>query len=158
MGGIVPGQLTTTEPSFCIFNWKHTREGIHIHCADAAVQKEGPSAGTALTVTLYSLFNGVPIPNNIGITGEINLSGEVLKIGGLRDKLYGAKRAGCTKCLFPADNLPDYTLILKKCPDLIEPGTFEARSVATLEEVFDIVFTDPEVTPQTRKRKRHSAQ
>jgi len=126
--------------------WKTISEGIHIHCSDAAVQKEGPSAGTALTVTLYSLFNNIEIPNDIGVTGEINLSGEVSKIGGLRDKLYGAKRAGVKLCLFPIDNQHDFDQITTNYPDLIQPGKFEARAVSTLKETFDIIFADSRKT------------
>jgi ATP-dependent Lon protease len=87
--------------------WKKQRMSIHVHCADAATNKEGPSAGVALTLAIWSLMNGVKIPSTLCMTGEISLSGQVLPIGGLKEKLSGARRAGCTDVIFPLDNLKE---------------------------------------------------
>ena len=119
--------------------WKTVKESIHIHCPEGAVNKDGPSAGTALTVAIISLLSNNKIKNNIAITGEINLSGDVLAIGGLRSKLYGAKSAGCSLALFPKDNQEDYEKIRKECTDLFD-DTFNAVSVATLNDVIPYVF------------------
>jgi endopeptidase La len=119
--------------------WKVVKESVHIHCPEGAVNKDGPSAGTALTVSIMSLLTNTPIRNDVAITGEINLSGDVLPIGGLRSKMYGAKSAGCTLVLFPADNLEDYTKICKECPELFD-DTFRAISVSTLAEVLPHIF------------------
>jgi ATP-dependent Lon protease len=115
------------------------KESVHIHCPEGAVNKDGPSAGTALTVAIMSLLTNTPIRNDVAITGEINLSGDVLPIGGLRSKMYGAKSAGCTLVLFPADNLEDYTKICEECPELFD-DTFRAIRVSTLAEVLPHIF------------------
>ena len=75
--------------------------GIHIHCPEGSVPKDGPSAGTAITVAIYSLFMKKEIPNNIGITGEINLSGMVTKIGGLELKILGGYKRWNYKIYIP---------------------------------------------------------
>lgn len=114
--------------------WKDVKESVHVHCPEGAVSKDGPSAGTALTVAILSLLTNNPIRSDVALTGEMNLSGEVTAIGGLRSKLYGAKSAGCCLALFPKDNLPSYEQIVRECPDLFD-DTFEARPVGTLGEV-----------------------
>ena len=70
------------------FSGKNKEKGIHIHCPEGAVPKDGPSAGTAITVCIYSLLNNKKILNNVAITGEINLQGKVTEIGGLELKNY----------------------------------------------------------------------
>jgi endopeptidase La len=115
--------------------------GIHVHCPDGATPKDGPSAGTALTVLLYSLYCNKKIRNDIAITGEINLQGEVLEIGGLEEKLGGAKKAGVKTALIPKSNLKDITKISKRNPDLIGKD-FKVLSVSNIEEVLDIVLCE----------------
>lgn len=83
-------------------------QGLHIHCPEGAVSKDGPSAGAAITTAIYSLFNDRQIPNNIAITGEINLQGEVTAIGGLDCKIIGGIKAGVTKFFFPKSNERDF--------------------------------------------------
>ena len=119
--------------------WKDAKKSIHVHCPDGAVTKDGPSAGTALTVAMVSLLTNNPIRHDVAITGEINLSGDVTAIGGLRSKLYGAKHAGCTLALFPKTNQADYDKIAKDCPDLFD-DTFRAQPVSTLQEVLPHVL------------------
>tara|TARA_Y100000992_G_scaffold231744_1_gene162844 strand:+ start:3003 stop:6149 length:3147 start_codon:yes stop_codon:yes gene_type:complete len=87
---------------------KTKTQGIHIHCPEGAVPKDGPSAGTAITVCLYSLFNDIPINNKIAITGEITLQGEVTAIGGLDLKITGGIKAGVTTFLYPKENSKDF--------------------------------------------------
>jgi len=84
--------------------WKNQPMGIHIHCPDGATPKDGPSAGAALTIAIYSLLTGKKIKHNIAMTGEINLEGKVTAIGGLEEKLEGAKRAGVKVVLYPIEN------------------------------------------------------
>jgi ATP-dependent Lon protease len=120
--------------------WKTVKESIHLHCPEGAVSKDGPSAGTALTVAMLSLLTGNNIRHDIGITGEINLFGDVMAIGGLRSKMYGAKSAGCRLVLYPNDNQKDCDKIARECPDLFENG-FRAIPVATLADVLPHVLT-----------------
>ena len=142
--------------------WAKTKESIHIHCPEGAVNKDGPSAGTALTVSILSLLTGNPIRNDVAITGEINLSGDVLAIGGLRSKLYGAKSAGCKLALYPADNTEDYKKIERECTDLFDES-FQAVAVSSLHQVLPLVLTnvtgihtDGRQTMLPRKSKRGS--
>lgn len=142
--------------------WAKTKESIHIHCPEGAVNKDGPSAGTALTVSILSLLTGNPIRNDVAITGEINLSGDVLAIGGLRSKLYGAKSAGCKLALYPADNTEDYKKIERECTDLFD-DSFRAVAVSSLHQVLPLaltnvtgIHTDGRLNVVPRKSKRGS--
>lgn len=80
---------------------------IHIHVPAGSTPKDGPSAGITLFSALASLATGIPIDSHIAMTGELTLRGEVLPIGGLKEKLFGAQRAGITKVLIPFDNKAD---------------------------------------------------
>ncbi len=77
---------------------------IHVHVPECAVKKEGPSAGIAITTALISAFKNIEIPRNISMTGEITLRGNILPIGGLKEKIIAAKRADITKIIVPEDN------------------------------------------------------
>lgn len=114
-------------------------EGIHIHCPDGSTPKDGPSAGTAMTVVLYSMYTGKKIKNSIAITGEINLRGEVTKIGGLEEKLHGAKKAGVRLALIPEENMDDLEKIKERDNKLLD-RSFEVRSVNNIRDVLKIVF------------------
>jgi len=92
-------------------------QGIHIHCPEGAVPKDGPSAGTAITVTLYSLLNDIKIKNTVAITGEIDLHGNVTAIGGLDLKILGGIDAGVKEFLFPEDNIDDFNKFKEKYGD-----------------------------------------
>jgi predicted ATP-dependent protease len=89
-------------------------KGIHIHCPEGAVSKDGPSAGTAIVVAMYSLLNKIPIKYFTAITGEITLQGKIMAIGGLEHKIMGGIRAGIRKFVFPEDNHKDFELFLEK--------------------------------------------
>ncbi len=93
------------------FNFKE--RDIHIHVPSGAVPKDGPSAGIALFTALASLVTGIKVDSKIAMTGEITLRGAVLPIGGLKEKLLGAQRAGIKKVLIPKDNAVD----LKEVPE-----------------------------------------
>ncbi len=80
---------------------------IHVHALEGAVRKDGPSAGITLTTALVSSLTGIPIRRDVAMTGEISLHGRVLPIGGLREKLLGARRAGMNMVLIPSENKKD---------------------------------------------------
>jgi ATP-dependent Lon protease len=81
---------------------------MHLHVPDGAVSKDGPSAGITMTTALLSLALDTPVNPTVAMTGEITLTGKVLRIGGLREKTVAARRAGCKTVIFPRDNLSDW--------------------------------------------------
>ena len=82
--------------------------GLHVHCPDGGTPKDGPSAGTAITISILSCLLNEPVCNTVAITGEIDLNGRVRQIGGLDTKIAGAHKAGVSKVLFPTANANDY--------------------------------------------------
>ena len=89
-------------------------QGIHIHVPEGATPKDGPSAGAAITLVLYSLLSKRKIKNNIAITGEICLQGNISAIGGLDLKILGGLRAGVTTFYYPKANAKDFKLFYEK--------------------------------------------
>ena len=85
---------------------------IHLHIPEGAVPKDGPSAGITIAAALYSAVSGKPLPQDIAMTGEITLRGEILAIGGLPEKLIAAKRFNMKKVLIPRENLPQLSEIM----------------------------------------------
>ncbi len=120
-------------------DFKEVPFGIHVHCPEGATPKDGPSAGTALTVLFYSLYTGKKIRNDIAITGEINLQGNVLEIGGLEEKLQGSKKAGVKLAIIPKSNLKDIPKIEERNPNLIDKD-FEVISVENINQVLGHVL------------------
>src|SRR2546426_3569879 len=80
---------------------------FHVHVPAGAVPKDGPSAGVTMTTAIASLLTGRPVRAEVGMTGEVSLTGRVLPIGGVKQKLLAAQRAGLTDILLPARNEPD---------------------------------------------------
>ncbi|KKY14448.1 putative atp-dependent protease la [Phaeomoniella chlamydospora] len=112
---------------------------VHLHCPEGAVQKDGPSAGITMATSLLSLALNKSIDPTLAMTGELTVTGKVLRIGGLREKTVAARRAGATKILFPRDNLGDW----EELPENIREG-IEGHAVDWYGNVFDIVFPDVE--------------
>lgn len=109
--------------------------GIHIHCPEGAQPKDGPSAGTAITISIISLLTNIPVDNNIAITGEIDLNGNILPIGGLEAKLFGAKKAGVKTVLCPYDNNTELDIIKNKKENPID----EHFKVITVSNIVDVI-------------------
>jgi ATP-dependent Lon protease len=122
-----------------IKNNKSKNAGLHIHCPEGAVPKDGPSAGTAITIAIYSLINKKKIKNDIAITGEINLQGYVTEIGGLELKILGGIKAGVKTFIFPKTNHKDYIIFLEKYKN-IDLTDIIFKEVRHIKEVFDVVF------------------
>lgn len=124
-----------------IFNqMKDLSWGLHVHTPDGATPKDGPSAGAAITLAILSFLINLPIKNDIAMTGEIDLNGNIKKIGGLISKLSGAKKAGVKTVLIPFENFDDLELIRKK--DLSnEDNNFNIITVNTIYDIIKYSFT-----------------
>lgn len=109
---------------------KLKEQQVHVHVPEGAVPKDGPSAGAAMVTSIVSCLSGIPVYNDIGMTGEVNLRGKVTAIGGLKEKLLGALRGGITKVLIPQDNEKDLADIPKNVLKAIE-----VVPVKTIDEV-----------------------
>ncbi|KAI1461470.1 ATP-dependent protease La [Annulohypoxylon moriforme] len=108
---------------------------LHLHVPEGAVQKDGPSAGITMATSLLSLALESPVNPTIAMTGELTLTGKVLRIGGLREKTVAARRAGCKMIIFPEDNMSDWL----ELPENIKEG-IEGRPASWYNEVFELVF------------------
>ena len=119
------------------------KQDIHIHVPSGAVPKDGPSAGAAMVTALVSLLTNRPVKNRLAMTGEMTLSGVVLPIGGVKEKVLGAKRAGITHVLLPADNEPNAVADLP--PDIL--GDLKITYVHTLDEVLEHALEKEPIAP-----------
>ena len=116
--------------------WKTKPQGFHIHCPDGATPKDGPSAGAALTLAIYSILTQRKINRKVAMTGEINLKGQVTKIGGLENKLQGAKKAGVSLVLIPKGNEKDLKKINKRNSNLLDDN-FKVEVVENINQVLE---------------------
>jgi ATP-dependent Lon protease len=113
----------------------HREHDIHIHVPEGATPKDGPSAGISMCTTLVSVLTAIPVKSTVAMTGEITLRGQVLKIGGLKEKLLAAHRGGITTVIIPYDNARD----LKEIPDNIK-NDLEICPVKWIDEVLEIAL------------------
>jgi len=120
---------------------------IHIHVPEGATPKDGPSAGGAMAISLISIFTGIPVRADTAMTGEITLRGQILKIGGLKEKLLAAKRGGIKNVIIPKENEPD----LQEIPEQIT----KSLNIIPVEWIDDVISAAlvEEPTPRTKKIK-----
>ena len=136
----------------------YEKKDIHVHVPEGATPKDGPSAGIAMTLAMVSAFTKIPVRADVAMTGEITLRGEVLPIGGLKEKLLAALRGGIKHVLIPKDNVKD----LEEIPENVKTG-LTIHPVKWIDEVLALgLETQPEQwaaelavdeTPQTSKTK-----
>ena len=119
-------------------DWFKSRD-LHIHLPQGAIPKDGPSAGVGLATAVVSLVSGLRVKADVAMTGEISLRGLVLPVGGLKEKLLAAKRAGLTTVLVPARNHPE----ILELPASITDG-LEVIEVNTLDQVLEKALVTPE--------------
>ncbi len=120
---------------------------VHIHVPEGATPKDGPSAGGAMAISLISIFTGIPVRADTAMTGEITLRGQILKIGGLKEKLLAAKRGGIKNVIIPKENEPD----LQEIPKQITKS-LNIIPVEWIDEVISAALVK-EPTPKTKKIK-----
>jgi ATP-dependent Lon protease len=113
------------------------KRSIHVHCPSGAIPKDGPSAGLAHTVALVSLFSGKPVPPTLAMTGEVSLRGRVLPVGGIKEKLIGALRAGVERVLLPEGNRKD----ARDLPDEVKQG-LKIEFVGHIWEALGLVWPE----------------
>ncbi len=116
----------------------HRTTDIHLHVPEGAIPKDGPSAGITLATALISHLSKVPTRREVAMTGEITLRGKVLPIGGVKDKVLGAHRAGVTTIILPKDNEKDLADIPKAVLDVME-----LHLVESMDEVLKIALAEP---------------
>jgi ATP-dependent Lon protease len=132
-------------------NW-FAEHDVHIHVPAGAVPKDGPSAGITIATAIASLVLDKPVAEDVGMTGEITLTGQVLPIGGLREKVLAAQRAGLKRIVVPRDNEPD----LEELPDETREE-LEFILVDSIGEVFDVAFGEgksrsPKAAPSAERQ------
>jgi ATP-dependent Lon protease len=128
------------------------KNDIHVHVPEGAIPKDGPSAGIGMCTALVSVLTSIPVRADVAMTGEITLRGEVLPIGGLKEKLLAARRGGIKTVLIPEENLRD----LKEIPETIT-SELDIRPVKWIDEVFAVALQHmPEPLPESGKEKEVS--
>jgi ATP-dependent Lon protease len=110
---------------------------VHIHVPAGAVPKDGPSAGVTIATAIASLVRGEPVAEDVGMTGEITLTGQVLPIGGVREKVLAAQRYGLRRIVLPSENEPD----LEELPEETR-NELEFFLADTIEDVFEVAFSE----------------
>jgi ATP-dependent Lon protease len=124
----------------------YEKKDIHIHVPEGATPKDGPSAGVGMCTALVSALTGIPVKSTVAMTGEITLRGEVLPIGGLKEKLLAALRGGIKTVIIPEENQKD----LKELPKTITEH-MDIRAVRWIEQVLEIALQrSPTPLPETK--------
>jgi ATP-dependent Lon protease len=123
-----------------IYDTDNNRYGINIHTGDGAVSKDGPSGGCAITCALYSLLNDIPIKPEFGITGEIQMSGEVTAIGGLNYKILGSLKSNVKSFIFPKENEKDFLEFFEKYKNADILKGIQFYPVSTVVEALDLIL------------------
>jgi ATP-dependent Lon protease len=141
----------------------YQKNDVHLHMPEGATPKDGPSAGIGMCIALVSALTRIPVRSDVAMTGEITLRGEVLPIGGLKEKLLAAQRGGISLVMIPEENRKD----LVEIPDNIK-GKLDIRPVRWIDEVLEIALTarpvprvqpviEPIVAPAPKRRAKPRA-
>ena len=130
------------------------KKDFHIHVPEGATPKDGPSAGIAMVTSIVSSITGIPVDKNTAMTGEVTLRGDVLQIGGLKEKLLAAHRSGISKIIIPMDNKKDLVEIPKNIINDLEiipvKTVDEVLKIALLKELKPVEWIDVENLPKSK--------
>ncbi len=122
---------------------------VHMHIPEGATPKDGPSAGITMVTAILSLLNDTPVRKNLGMTGELTLTGKVLPIGGLKEKLIAARRSKLDTLIFPKENLRDYD----ELPLFLKKG-LKVHFVENYDEVYKVAFPKKSGSVAPKKTRR----
>ena len=122
---------------------------VHLHIPEGATPKDGPSAGVTMTTALLSLLLKKAIPTDLGMTGELTLTGKVLPVGGIKEKLIAAKRSGLKTIILPKDNLRDFD----ELPEHIKKS-LTIKFASYYQDVFDIAFAETKKKTKRKAKKK----
>ena len=128
------------------------KKDIHVHAPEGATPKDGPSAGIAMTTAMVSALTGIPVRAEVAMTGEITLRGEVLQIGGLKEKLLAAHRGGIKTVLIPEQNVRD----LAEIPDNVK-NALEIIPVRWIDRVLELALASAPVPLEDLPPKAEAA-
>jgi ATP-dependent Lon protease len=140
-------EMYDADPNF------HEKYDIHIHVPEGAIPKDGPSAGITMAVSLFSAVTKIPVLKDVAMTGEITLRGKVLPVGGIKDKILAAYRAGIRTIILSSENDKD----LDDLPEEIR-GQMEFHLVSTMDEVIKIAMEGPRPAPAAVEPEAKPAQ
>tara|TARA_Y100000590_G_scaffold416749_1_gene515832 strand:- start:873 stop:2621 length:1749 start_codon:yes stop_codon:yes gene_type:complete len=136
------------------------KKDFHIHVPEGATPKDGPSAGIAMVTSIISSITGIPVNKNIAMTGEVTLRGHVLAIGGLKEKLLAAHRAGIPKVIIPEENKKDLVEIPKNILNHIEVTTVksvdEVLKIALVKELKPVEWIEVENLPKSKSGEKQT--
>ena len=128
----------------------YAESDVHVHVPAGAIPKDGPSAGVTMTVALSSLLTGRPVKHNVGMTGEVTLQGRVLPVGGIKQKVLAAHRAGLTEVIIPGRNAPD----LDDVPEKVR-NEMTFHPVFTIDEALTFALEPAEVPAEATVVDQH---
>ena len=123
-----------------------SEHSVHLHCPEGAVPKDGPSAGITLFTALWSMYRGVSVKEKLAMTGELTLTGKVEAIGGLKEKILGARRNGIKEIMIPKANIRD----LEKLDDEVK-GNVVFHPVKDILEVISIAFPNEDSSRKSKE-------
>jgi ATP-dependent Lon protease len=123
-----------------VYDGENNKCGINIHPGDGSISKDGPSAGGCITLVLYSLLNDIPIKPKFGITGEIQMSGDITEIGGLNHKILGSLKSGINSFIYPKSNERDFKEFYEKYKDDDRLKNIHFFPVNHINEIIDLML------------------